>query len=267
MNNYKQHSGCSGKRASVFFGLLLTLIGTLLLASNMGWVDPSLRGLVFSWQIIFVIFTAISLINRNYFSTLVFLALSIFFFLPKVAAVYPETLSWVDSDFARNYWPLLIILVGIGTVFGIFFGKRKFLFIWKSGRKNTTFGSSKSVNGIDGIYNRSVFFGGAEDVFLEPVFRGGKIEVLFGGVELDLRKTTLPEGDTHLSFEVLFGGVELRIPDTWKVEQKIDAMFGGVEENQKRQSHTFEIDNSRRLIITGEVLFGGCEIRYYGNNQ
>jgi hypothetical protein len=44
-------------------------------------------------------------------------------------------------------------------------------------------------------------------------------------------------------------------------------MFGGVEENQKRQSHTFEIDNSRRLIITGEVLFGGCEIRYYGNNQ
>jgi predicted membrane protein len=254
MEKNKQHSGCSGKRSSIFFGLLLTLIGVLLLASNMGWVDPSLRAVVFSWQIIFVIFTIISLINRNYFSTLVFSALSIFFFLPKIATVYPDALPWVDSDFTRNFWPIVIIFIGISVIFNIFSKKRKFVFLLK---KDKGF-NFNTVEGTDGVYNRSVIFSGAEDVFLEPVFRGGKIEVVFGGVSLDLRRTTLPEGDTHLNISAVFGGVELYLPDDWIVTHNIEAIFGGVD---KKRSRTIEVDNSRRLIITGEVIFGGCDIR------
>jgi predicted membrane protein len=254
MDNYKQHSGCSGQKASVFFGLLLTLAGLFLLASNMGWVDSSLRRVVFSWQMIFVVLTAFSFINRNYFSALIFSALTTFFFLPKIAKVYPEVLPWIGNDFAKNFWPIVIIFVGVSIIFNIFSKRKKFVFLL---RKDKDF-NFNTVGGIDGIYSRSVIFSGAEDIFLEPVFRGGKIEVIFGGVDLDLRRTTLPEGDTRLSISAIFGGVGLHLPDDWKVVHKVDAIFGGVD---KKRSQTIEVDNSRRLIITGEVIFGGCDIR------
>ena len=128
-------------------------------------------------------------------------------------------------------------------------------------RKRPGIFSDSSGQGVtaDGVYAQSVVFGGAEDVFLEPVFRGGAIDVVFGGVDLDLRKTTLPEGDTHLSINAVFGGVEVRLPDNWKVEQKISAVFGGVDDDRKKQSH-IEVDNTRKLIITGDVVFGGVDI-------
>jgi predicted membrane protein len=256
MEKNKQHSSCSGKRTNLFFGLLLILAGTLFLAFNLGWLDSSFRQVVFSWQIIFVILTIFSLINRNYFSAFIFLAFTTFFFLPKVAEVYPESLPWIDSGFAKNFWPLLIIFIGISIIFGIFSKRKrgKFVFFLK---KDKDF-NFNTVEGPDGVYHRNVIFGGAEDVFLEPVFRGGEIEVVFGGVELDLRRTMLPEGDTHLKISAVFGGVELHLPDNWKVIHKIDAIFGGVD---KKRSQAVEIDNSRRLIITGEVIFGGCDIR------
>lgn len=119
--------------------------------------------------------------------------------------------------------------------------------------------NANEIEGTDGIYVRNVVFGGNEDIFLEPVFRGGKIDVVFGGVELDLRRASLPEGDTHLHIQAVFGGVKLYLPDDWMVVSKIDAVLGGVE--NKHFSKTVQSDASRRLILSGEVIFGGCEIR------
>jgi predicted membrane protein len=261
MNNYKQHSGCSGRNTSVLLGVLLTLAGILFLGFNLGWFDERIREVLFSWQIIFVIFAIVTLWNRQYLQSLFWTALAVFFFLPQIARVFPEALPWVDGDFAANYWPVLIILVGIGVILQIFFGKGRRILFLVSGRKN--FGSYSKQDtgaGTNGVYNKSIVFGGAEDVFLESEFRGGTIEVVFGGVELDLSKTTLPEGDTVLIINAVFGGVEVRVPDEWEVLVEIGSTFGGVEESRKKKPQT-EIDRSRRLIIKGDVVFGGVEIR------
>ncbi|MDR1951879.1 MAG: cell wall-active antibiotics response protein [Bacteroidales bacterium] len=260
METYTNNSGCLGKGAGLFFGLLVTLAGSLLLAFNLGWLDASFRQIIFSWPMIFVFFSIAFLSNRNYFSAFIFLTLSTFFLLPKIANVYPDALPWIGSDFAAKYWPVLLILVGICVVFGLFSGKNTLIFIFGDNSKNTIFSSTEGFGGKDGIYTRKVAFGGAEDIFLEPVFRGGELTVAFGGVELDLRKTTLPEGDTYLNVSVGFAGAEIQVPEDWKVIKEITAAFGGVEENRKNQQ-TVEVDNSRRLIIKGNVAFGGLEIR------
>ena len=266
MNNYKQNSGCSEKaKTSLFIGLLVITAGVLWLGFNMGWVDSTLRQVLFSWRIIFVIFTIYYIIKRELFTTLIFAILSLFFFFPKLAEVYPDAFSWIGDDFRRNLFPIALILAGICIIFRIFFGKNRKIRNWGKSR-NYVFTDASGTDEGDNIYNKNVIFGGAEDVFLEPVFRGGAINVIFGGVELDLRKTTLPEGDTHLATEVIFGGIDLRLPDNWKVERNISVIFGGVDENRKKASHVIEIDHSRRLIITGNVIFGGVEIRYYGDN-
>ena len=255
MKQSKKHSN-SHPTKGIFFGLLLILAGGLFLAFNLGWLDSSLREIVFSWQMIFIVLAVITLFHKRYLATLCWLGLGTFFLLPKIAKVYPNTLPWVDSDFAANYWPVLVIVFGIGVVLCIIFRKKVSLEVLIDLDTND---DANKITGTDGTYNRKIVFGGSEDVFLEPVFRGGKIEVTFGGVELDLRRTSLPEGDTHLILEVIFGGVELRVPEDWKVISKIDAIFGGVEE--KKQSKMIEVDSSRRLLITGNVIFGGCEIR------
>jgi len=259
MKNYNEHSGCFGKKAGLFFGLSIALAGTLLLALNLGWLDTQLRQIVFSWPMVFVFFTILSLINRNYMSTLVFLGLSTFFLLPRMAGAYPDCIPWIGSDFAATYWPILLIFLGICIAVGLYIGKGTMILIFGNTRKSTVFGYGEGVEGKDGFYKRKVAFGGAEDIFLEPVFRGGDISVAFGGVELDLRNTTLPEGDTYLNLNVAFGGVEIRVPYDWKVVEQVSAAFGGVEVDRKiRQDQ--EIDHSRRLIITGSVAFSGCEI-------
>jgi predicted membrane protein len=252
MNNYKKKSGCLG--STILFGLLVIAAGFLMLAFNFNWIDSSIREIVFSWQMLFIVAAIVMLFNRKYLASLFWLILGLFFLLPKIATVYPDVLPWVDSDFVKNFMPVWIILIGLGIIFGTSIGKNK-LCRWRKSHKN--FNSNTVEGGADGVYTRNIIFGGYEDVFLEPVFRGGKIEIVFGGVELDLRKTTLPEGDTVLSLEIVFGGVELHLPNDWQVVPEIDAIFGGVE---TKRTHIVQVDDSRRLIITGEIVFGGCEI-------
>jgi len=259
MKKDKKMTGCA------LFGLLIVAIGVLFLAINLGWLDSGLRQIVFSWPMIFIAFAIISLTPlsmRSYWQTALWTVLGVFFLLPRIASIYPEMLPGIDGDFARNYWPVLLILVGLGIVISIFFGRKKFFLF---GFATNTFpenGDCKvafnKVEGTDGIYARTVVFGGQDDIFLEPVFRGGNIEVAFGGVELDLRKTTLPEGDTRLNIEVAFGGLELHLPEDWVVVSRAATAFGAIEHNR---SQVMQSDQTRRLIITGHVAFSGVEIR------
>jgi len=123
--------------------------------------------------------------------------------------------------------------------------------------RNTRSGSHSHAKGVIDI---EVVFGGCEQVYLDPVFRGGKISTLFGGVELDLRRTSLPEGDTYLRIESIFGGVEIDMPEEWLVELRSESIFGGF--NDKRLP---PVDGSytegRRLIVSTSCIFGGGEIK------
>lgn len=110
----------------------------------------------------------------------------------------------------------------------------------------------------DGFVYYSTVFNGADNVFLEPVFRGGSIENVFGGVTLDLRKTTLQEGISHLSISSVFGGTTLLIPAGWNVEIQSDSVFGGFKD---KRPFTDNIEKGAKLIIKAECVFGGGEIR------
>lgn len=254
MENNEQNMSFTNNSKGGVFGFLLILVGTLFLAFNRGWLDPNLRYIVFSWPMIFVVFAFFALTKKEFWGMLFWLILATFFLLPRIAVAYPGLLPGISEDFSRNFWPILLILVGIGVVLRVSFGKR----IGSCRRERERFDVNE-IEGTDGIYIRKVIFGGNEDIFLEPVFRGGSIEVVFGGVELDLRRSTLPEGDTILQIEAVFGGIKLYLPDDWVIVPKIDAVLGGVE--NKRFAKAMSTDGSRRLLITGEVVFGGLEIR------
>lgn len=254
MENKKQKKNLSGRYKAGAFGLLLVLIGGLFLAFNFELINPELRYVIFSWPMVFIIFALMNLSALKYSSSLFWFILGLFFLLPRIAAVYPELLPGIDGDFAKNFWPILLILIGIGIILKIMFERKSSTPFQKDGKKQIN-----STDRNDGFYERKVFFGGIKDVFLEPVFKGGNIDVVFGGVEVDLRRTSLPEGDTYIYVQSIFGGVSLFLPDDWIVIPEVSTIMGGVE--NKRLMISEKSDATRRLILCGEVVFGGCEIK------
>lgn len=238
------------KRKGILFGLLLVLAGLLFLSFNFGWIDPALRPVLFSWPMILIVLSIISFSKRDYSFGVIGLIAGLFFLLPRIAQVYPGFISGVDTDFARIYWPVLLILLGLVLIFRIGSGR---------GGKRHAYRqiSSDPTENINGRIEKNVLFGGSESIFLSPVFTGGTINATFGGVVLDLRKTSLPEGETYLDIDTTFGGVELYIPDNWWIETRFHTVFGGVEDKRI----VLQPDYMRKLILQGNLTFGGCEIR------
>lgn len=234
----------------IIFGLLLIVAGLLFLSFNFGWIDEALKPILFSWPMIFIFFSIISFSKRDYSLGIILLILGCFFLLPRIARAYPLLIPGIDPAFTHNFWPVLLILLGLIMVLRVGNCKRS---------RKCPYRPSESdpIENVNGRIEKNVLFGGSESIFLDPVFYGGMINTTFGGVVLDLRKTTLPEGETCLDIDATFGGVELYIPGDWLVESRFHTVLGGVEDKRLIS----QPDYSRKLILQGNLTFGGCEIR------
>lgn len=246
---HRRNINNSPKNQGAVLGVLLIVAGILFLSLNFGWIDSSLRWVIFSWPMIFIVLSVISFTKKDFAFGLVWLIGGLFFLLPRLATVYPDYFSGINPNFSATYWPVLLIILGIIIVFRIGTGKNRVGSSYKHGVTNST-------ENIGGRVNKSVTFSGSESIFLDPVFNGGSLNAVFGGVVLDLRKTTLPVGETYLDISAVFGGIELSVPDDWYVESNIQSIFGGVEDKRL----VAQTDTTRKLILQGSLIFGGCEI-------
>ncbi|MDR3188852.1 MAG: LiaF-related protein [Prevotellaceae bacterium] len=95
-------------------------------------------------------------------------------------------------------------------------------------------------------------------------FKGGEINCVFGGVELDFSDAQLAEGVHTLEINSIFGGVVLYFPIDWCVEVRQSQVFGHFGDN--RPKLTFEVDEKRMLILEVTSVFGGGEIKLKNND-
>jgi hypothetical protein len=88
-------------------------------------------------------------------------------------------------------------------------------------------------------------------------FRGGNVLTWYGGGTVDLRQATLDPAGATLNVKTIFGGFRLVVPETWKVEQRTMAIFGGVGDGRD-PSLVDELGPT--LVLQGFALFGGIGI-------
>jgi len=88
-------------------------------------------------------------------------------------------------------------------------------------------------------------------------FRGGSVLTWYGGGTVDLRGGTLDPAGATLKVRTIFGGFRLVVPETWRVEQRLIAMFGGV--GDARDSSAVD-ELGPTLVLEGFALFGGIGI-------
>jgi len=248
-----------GRRSGIVFGILLILLGGLLIGKNFGIV-PNLNSIIISWQMLLIVIGIVSLSKRSYFTGFCLILVGGFFIIPKLAVVFPCSFAWVSSNFVCEYWSLLLITAGIFIIVHWLLAPCR----W-SKWEHKMFGHhhhckhGEKQYEINGEFSKTHVFSAGEYIVLEPEFKGGDLKVTFGASEIDLRRTSLPEGDTYLEIKAVFSGIVLLVPDSWKIESRMECVFAGIADKRPVINN---VDTSRRLILVGSCVFSGCEIKF-----
>ena len=241
-----------GFQNGITFALLVIGTGVLLLCLNGGLFPVAWKVYLISWPMLLFVLGCSALCKIHYIPGIILTSIGTFFLVQR----FPG--ASFDGQFISTWWPVFIIIGG-GLIFFSILLKPKLLIqdhrrskgFWKDNHYTT------QTENSDGKINYKFVFSGAEQVILDPVFKGGNIEATFGGMELDLRRTSLPEGETFLYVKAVFGGVEIKVPDNWLIEIRSESAFGGVADER---SKIRDIDYSKKLIVVANAVFGGITI-------
>jgi predicted membrane protein len=247
------HYSNDGIDSGAMLAFLLIAAGALLLSFNFGMFAPVWKSFFFSWPMLVFVIGAICICRWHIITGVVAGAVGVFYLIGKAAPIYPHDIQ-VES-LMSNFWPAVFIVSGIVIILSFIF-RSKCRRRHPKGNWYDDYVPTESENN-DGKINYRFVFSGTEQVILDPVFKGGSIETIFGGLELDLRRTTLAEGTTTLYINTVFGGVEIKAPDTWDIEIRSKSVAGGVADQRKNLT---DIDRTRKLVLIAKCTIGGVTI-------
>lgn len=241
MEKFEDNYTDSKRMKKVTFGIIVVVIGALLMASNFGYLPYHTRRIFFSWEMLLIAIGLINVASReNKTVGFILIGVGSFFLLPDI--------FHFSFSFVKLFWPVLLIGVGLSL---IFFGRRPAH--WRRGSQ------SQPLDG--GYISEFNVFGGSKRRIANQVFKGGEVNSIFGGSEIDMTQAILNEGENVLEINCIFGGVGIVVPADWNVRIDVVSIFGGFSD--KRTVIKKAEDDTKILIIKGLCIFGGGEIKSY----
>jgi len=118
----------------------------------------------------------------------------------------------------------------------------------------------ETTDSTDDILNVSSIFGSVERNIFSKNFKGGTISSVFGGAQINFAQADF-EGTAIIDVSIIFGGVDIIIPSNWNVKNEMSVVFGGIED--RRTVSPAVSSSDKTLILKGDVIFGGMEIKSY----
>lgn len=235
--NNKELRQKTWKNKTVAFGILVMVAGLALMLRNLGVMDRSISGIIFSWQMLIIV---VGLINTFGHSKAWGFLLMIVGGAFLIAKIYGVPLS-----FWQVALPSLVILVGVALLLSSvsFFSKRRV----------------DKVRDSDDVIEDVAVFAGSERSIHSESFKGGKILAIFGGSKLNMSKVVLAPGVNELEIVCVFGGVSLIVPHDWNIKVEVFNIFGGYEDKRSVSL----VDMNKTLVIKGVTVFGGGEVKGY----
>lgn len=229
-------------KLTYWIGVLFILAGALLLGKNLGYIDEKLYSMFISWPALIAVYSVYLLTERRYFVGFILLSSSVFYML--------DVIGEYGANLSDYYLPAVLILAGL------FFLVRR---IMKPAWKYSYVGNRASrFTSEAGFFTLENSFGASRQAIVYEEIKGGIIKNSFGGVALDLRRATLPQGHTYIDVDGQFGGIEIYLPSTWAVRIELKTFLAGVEDNRLKGNLS---DMERVLVIRGKISFSGIEIK------
>jgi predicted membrane protein len=232
----------------LFFAIALITAGALLFLSNLGLLPEF--NLWSIWPLIFVVFGAGKLVSATSSAAravgVIFISFGTLFTL--------VTLGILHVRAHNDSWFVSLVLLTIGSVALI-----KVLESGNPGKPRVGF-PQEAVESSN-VLKKEVVFGSLKGKVEAADFRGGKLDSVFGSIDLDLRQSQITSVERSATLEVnaVFGSIELRVPETWRVVAHATSVFGSVEDKTlANKSAGFQ---GPSLFITGAAVFGSVEIK------
>ncbi len=218
-----------------FLGIILVLIGTILIARNYGWLGYDFSRILISWQMLLIVIGLFQLARRAYTPAIVLIGIGLFFLVD------------IPYNFRENFWPALIILVGVS-----------FILQWRRTPRNSVSNLETDNSRSNDYIDETAIFGGRNLSVVSQNFQGGKITAIFGGSKINLRYSNPAPGCT-IDVANIFGGSKIIVPEDWNIKVEVVSIFGGFED--KRGASVISRTSSGKIVvIKGTCIFGGGEV-------
>ena len=214
----------------LMIGAVISIAGAVLLLNALTIVDTS--WIIKNWWPLLVIVSGVAMLisdSKNYLWALIVITIGAFLQLRALG-------YYGNIDFWQVLWPIVIIGIGVSIATG-----------------RSAVPRPKTVTGGDEVV---AILGGSDQKNMSEDFTGGKVTAILGGAKIDLRKATVKKAATIEVF-ALMGGVEIVVPRGVIVENRTNAILGGIE-NKTDQDVT---KTSPTLTVVGDVIMGGVEIK------
>lgn len=229
----------TGQNRTLGIGLLIIAIGAALLFHQLNIFTPWLDDIIVSWQMLLIVIGVYNLFfTKSRVTGFVLISIGGFFLLPEIFNL--------PYNFRKNFWPFLLIAVGLFIIF------RNSLGI------NKPYSGTSDSGDLEYIDEFNMFSGSEKKVSIKN-FKGGRITSIFGGSEIDLMDSELSDETNVIEIFYLFGGSTILLPSDWNVENKVTAILGGFSDKRKVNTPSVA-DLKKTLILKGFVMFGGGEI-------
>ena len=215
----------------MIFGVILVVIGLLLFIDRTGVLTFNFWSSIWTFWPLILVFLGIKLFFENKIpGAIILTTLGTVLFLTNV----------FDWNFFAILWPLAIIAIGISVLF-----------------KEEDFKvNNSSTKGNEEKLDDTAIFWGVEKKNISKDFKGGEVNAIFGGYELDLRESKVSKEGAKLSVNAIFGGVEVSVPKDCRVITNGTGILGGWSSTVKPNDLKTPV-----LEITGSAIFGGVEIK------
>jgi hypothetical protein len=258
MENNKFNSG----HGKYWTGLFLIAAGALWFAYRRGAPLPEW---IFTWEFLLIAIGVLSGIRHRFCNIgwLILVGIGSFFLFEKVL---------IGHGLQQYFWPVFLMVLGLFFILRpkrMYCHKRWHNRRWQhrrwhhseTGDWQTGFPEQEMVeeDGENTLIIHSVF-SGVKRTVISKKFKGGKIECVFSGAEIDFMQADI-QGTAILYLDEVFGGIKMVVPQSWVIKNEIDGVFHGVED--KRNNYTATADPNKVLILRGSAVFAGIEIRSY----
>jgi len=109
----------------------------------------------------------------------------------------------------------------------------------------------------DSVVHAFAMMAGVKRQNMSADFRGGDVNAIMGGVELDLRSAQVRDGETVvIDAFALWGGVEIFVPANWRIEGNVLPIMGAFEDNTRPNGET-----GPRVLVRGTAVMGAIEVK------
>ncbi len=146
-----------------------------------------------------------------------------------------------------DLWPVVLIFLGAFLILRAWRGR--------SFRSPETDG--------DPVINAFVVMGGVERKVVAESFRGGEVNAVMGGAEIDLRNAKLASNGAVVEVFAMFGGIDLIVPEGWRVIGQVTPILGGFEDGTVPPLDP----NAPSLTVRGMAIMGGVDVKHGGGAE